>query len=381
MSTPNIPDEELDDFFRKSLGDPELDFREEDWLKMEQKLKDNRARERATYRRFLYSLLGLLLVIAPVLTWYFVAPSTPTAVPTIAVQENKNTENTAGTAAIENGNIPTSNGENVVGSTTPPASEQSGIEKEVTEIAEENKPEMISSSGDKTEPAVTQDVSKLKNVPKQNGSLSKETSEQANPSTRQQIGSPNKLDNKEKETSLGKIIPSTPDLSSGKTGPKQTNADEEINPDRKKVNKDKNINEQLLTQDKQDKLIGKQPSDFVANDTENRKQFQDYKKGKNSDGHPVSERSGTDKNIGEQALNNTNSEPIVILPGQNRQEVHAINKEAFTSTEISIPAQEQNIVQPNHIYSIEAIPTITTRPLTYEIQLTNLLNQPTNLVK
>ncbi|MDO1447457.1 hypothetical protein Q0590_14410 [Rhodocytophaga aerolata] len=61
MSTQDIPDNELDDFFRKSLEEPEIDFREEDWLQLEKKM-DAAARQKATFRKYLYSVLLLLLL-------------------------------------------------------------------------------------------------------------------------------------------------------------------------------------------------------------------------------------------------------------------------------------------------------------------------------
>jgi hypothetical protein len=60
MSTHDIPDNELDDFFRKSLEKPDIDFREEDWLDMEKKLQ-TATRRKAVFRRYLYSLLALLM--------------------------------------------------------------------------------------------------------------------------------------------------------------------------------------------------------------------------------------------------------------------------------------------------------------------------------
>jgi hypothetical protein len=63
MSTHDIPDNELDDFFRKSLEEPDVDFREEDWLHMEKKLQ-TATRRKAVYRRYLYSLLALFMGIS-----------------------------------------------------------------------------------------------------------------------------------------------------------------------------------------------------------------------------------------------------------------------------------------------------------------------------
>jgi hypothetical protein len=70
MSTHDIPDNELDDFFRKSLEEPAIDFREEDWLKMEKKL-NAATRQNATFRRYLYSVLLLLFlgISIPTVFW------------------------------------------------------------------------------------------------------------------------------------------------------------------------------------------------------------------------------------------------------------------------------------------------------------------------
>jgi hypothetical protein len=69
MSTHDIPDNELDDFFRKSLEEPEIDFREDDWLQMEKKL-DTAVSRKTVLRRYLYSLLALLLgTIISVFLW------------------------------------------------------------------------------------------------------------------------------------------------------------------------------------------------------------------------------------------------------------------------------------------------------------------------
>jgi hypothetical protein len=72
MSTQDIPDNELDDFFRKSLEEPEIDFREEDWLQMEKKL-DIATRQKATFRKYLYSVLLLLLlgISIPTAFWIY----------------------------------------------------------------------------------------------------------------------------------------------------------------------------------------------------------------------------------------------------------------------------------------------------------------------
>lgn len=81
MSTQDIPDNELDDLFRKSLEEPDIEFREEDWLQLEKKM-DIATRQKAIFRKYLYSLLVLILlgsIVSVVLWMNYTDPDTEAA--------------------------------------------------------------------------------------------------------------------------------------------------------------------------------------------------------------------------------------------------------------------------------------------------------------
>ncbi|QHT66325.1 outer membrane beta-barrel protein [Rhodocytophaga rosea] len=372
MSTPDIPEDELDDFFRKSLGNPDLDFREEDWLKMEQKLKDNNARERAFYRRFLYSLLGLLLVMAPVLTWYFVSRPTQSAVPTVAVREHENTENSIGNTNTPNntGNTNIPDSKNDVNPGLAPDSKQVMAEKE-----DENKPDIISPSGNRTEPIAEKEGLKQKNIPQQDESLTKEQPIKSIPSVKQKTGDTGIIaaiqEHNGKEKNPKKTTIKQSDLPSGK--PEQD--EKSVNPKVKKLSKGNGLDEQLLTQSQLNKPIEKQPSTVTESgviviDPSSNKQLSENNNEKDDTNSPISGKFATKKDTQEQAINNTNGEPTGILPRQNSQEgSHSIPKEAVT------PESEHSNTQPTTFYLIESISSLSIRPLSYNIQLSDLITQ------
>lgn len=371
MSTPNIPDDELDDFFRKSLGNPELDFREEDWLKMEQKLKDTNAREKAFYRRFLYSLLGLLLIIAPVLTWYFV--SRP-AQPAVAVRVHENTESTTGNTNMPNNTAYTKTPENKNGIKQAPDSKQVPAGKE-----DENKPETFSASADKIEPAAGRESVKQKNIPPQDESLTnKQVTEQPiepTVSTRQKTGATGKntqiQGKNEKEKNLENFTPATPDLLSGKP-----DVDEKIvNTQTKKAIKGNSLPKQDLTQSEQNKPVENQPSAIteptvIVIDPNNNKPVSDTKNEKGNKNSAVSGKTVAKKEIQTQDISNSEGDPIGIISQQNRQD----NKPS-SQQESAPPDLDYSNSQPMAIYLIETIPGLSTQPLPYDLELTKLITR------
>lgn len=76
MSTQDIPDKELDDFFKKSLEEPHIAFEEEAWAKMEQKM-EKVSMQQAFIRRLLYSLLLLSGLFTGILSLYLLDQKTP----------------------------------------------------------------------------------------------------------------------------------------------------------------------------------------------------------------------------------------------------------------------------------------------------------------
>jgi hypothetical protein len=360
MSTPNFPDDELDDFFRKSLGNPNLDFREEDWQKMEQKLKDKKARERAAYRRFLYSLLGLLLIIVPVLTWYFILSPAQTAKPAVAIREKTNTENNAGTANTPNVETPS-------GSALGLPSVPSVAEKEVSEKSDEDRSDVVSSSSNKIEQMAKKGVSKPKQL------LIQEPLEETKPSARQEtasLGKPAKehADN-EKESNAGKTAPVQPGLLF-----KKPESPENII-EHKKVNNKNRVNKSLLTRSQQDNPAEKLPSNDILNKTKSNKQLSElnYEKGRNNT--PVPEKKVADDNTWEEAKNNTNKNAFGIFPGKNSR-----GNDNVIQKEVNLSEEKHSSIQVNNIFPIEAIPGFSTRPLSYETQLTDLIGQQINSI-
>src|SRR4051794_36430835 len=89
MRTQERADKELDDWFKKSLEEPDIPFDPQAWQAMQEKLEQDRS-DRIAYWVF-FGILALLLVSTGIGIWYWQSHALPARVATIAQQDNIST--------------------------------------------------------------------------------------------------------------------------------------------------------------------------------------------------------------------------------------------------------------------------------------------------